>query len=77
MLDPREVAAAGPTIIVVLSVMFAAAAWVYTDAKTHAGRGNPIAASVGSLRLRTPVAWFLVCLVAGEMFIPLYVDSRG
>jgi hypothetical protein len=77
MLDPKEVAAAGPTIIVVLSVMFAAAAWVYADAKTHAGRGNPIAASVGSLRLRTPVAWFLVCLVAGEMFIPLYVDSRG
>ncbi|MDT5260468.1 MAG: hypothetical protein QOD10_5548 [Mycobacterium sp.] len=68
---------AGPMVVFVLSVMFAAAVWVYTDAKTHAGQGSPIAVSIGSLRLHTPVAWFLACLILGELFIPIYVESRG
>jgi hypothetical protein len=72
-----DTAIAGPMVVFVLCVMFAAAVWVYTDAKTHAGQGNPIAVSVGSLRLNKPVAWFLACLLLGELFIPIYVESRG
>lgn len=72
-----DAAIAGPMVVVVLSITFAAAVWVYTDAKTHAEQGNPIAVSIGSLRLHTPAAWFLACLLLGELFIPIYVDSRG
>jgi hypothetical protein len=68
---------AAPTVFMMLSIMFIAAAWVYSDAKTQADQGNPIDVSVGSLRLNTPVAWFLACLVLAELFIPLYVESRG
>jgi hypothetical protein len=66
-----------PMVILVLSIMFAAAVWVYTDAKTHAGQGNPIAVSIGSLRIHSPMAWFLACLLLGELFIPIYIDSRS
>ena len=61
----------------VLSIVFAAAVWIYADAKTHAGRGNPIVFSWGALHLSTPAAWFFACLLLGELFVPLYIDSRS
>jgi len=72
-----EAATAGLMAVFLASALFAAAVWVYSDAKTHAGRGRSIAVSVGTLRLDTPAAWFLACLLLGEFFIPMYVDSRG
>lgn len=58
-------------------IIVAMAAWVYQDARAHAGRGRPIISSYGSLQLNTPMAWFLACLVMWETFFPLYLDSRG
>jgi hypothetical protein len=60
-----------------VSIMFAAAAWVYADAKTYVGRGNPIVFSSGAFHLSTPAAWFFACLLLGELFVPVYIDSRG
>jgi len=74
---PMNATIAGPMAVFVLCIIFAAAVWVYTDAKAHAGQGNPIAVSIGSLRLHTPAAWFFACLLLGELFIPIYVDSRS
>lgn len=64
-------------VFVLLSSVFAAAVWVYSDAKTYARRGNPIVFSWGALHLSTPAAWFLACLLLGELFIPVYVDNRS
>jgi hypothetical protein len=69
-------AAAAFAVVIVLGAVFAAAAWVYTDARMHARRGNPIVGSAGSLHVRTPAGWFFACLLLAELFIPLYVDSR-
>ena len=75
---PTAGSAAGALIalLAVLTIALAAAAWVYTDAKASSGRGRPVTVSVGSLRISTPTAWFLACLVLSEMFLPLYIDSR-
>jgi hypothetical protein len=61
----------------VLSIMFAAAVWVYSDAKAHVQRGNAIVLSWGGLNLSTPAAWFCACLLMGELFVPVYIDNRG
>lgn len=60
----------------VLSIMFAAAVWVYSDAKTHVQRGYAIAVSWGGFNLNTPAAWFVACLFMGELFVPVYLDNR-
>ncbi len=64
-------------VFVLLAIAGATAVWVYTDAQKSAGRGRPIISSVGSIQLRTPVAWFLGCLLLWELVFPLYIDSRG
>jgi hypothetical protein len=64
-------------VLLVLGIVFATAVWVYTDAKTSAGRGRPIVGSVGSVQLSTPVAWFFACLLLWELFFPLYIDCRS
>jgi hypothetical protein len=68
--------AAALALVIVLGAVFAAAAWVYTDARMHARRGNPIVCSAGALHVHTPAGWFFACLLLAELFLPLYVDSR-
>jgi hypothetical protein len=67
---------AAVVLVFVLSIMFAAAAWVHADASTHARRGNPIVGSAGAFHVRTPAGWFFACLLLAELFLPLYLDSR-
>jgi hypothetical protein len=64
-------------VAVVLIILMAGAAWVYLDAKEQAQRGNPVVFSVNSFQLSTPVKWFVCCLLLGELFFPLYLDSRS
>lgn len=64
-------------VLVLLSIVFATAVWVYMDAEASAGRGRPTVRSVGSFQLRTPAAWFFACLLMWELFFPLYIDSRN
>lgn len=63
-------------VFVLLGIAVATALWVYADARESAERGRPIVSSVGSIQLRTPVAWFLACLLLWEFVFPLYIDSR-
>jgi hypothetical protein len=63
-------------LVFVVGIVFAAAAWVYADARTHARRGNPIVGSAGAFHVRTPAGWFVACLLLAELFLPLYFDSR-
>lgn len=64
-------------ILLLVVIVLATAAWVYTDAKASAGRGRPIVSSVGSVRLSTPIAWFVACVLLWEFCFPLYIDSRS
>jgi hypothetical protein len=63
-------------VALVLGVVFAIAAWIYSDARMHVRRGRPIVFSTGAFRLRTPTGWFFASLVMPELIIPLYIDSR-
>jgi hypothetical protein len=63
-------------VLLLLGCVLAAAAWVHSDARAHARRGRPVVSEIGSLELRTPVSWFLACLVLPEMVLPAYVESR-
>lgn len=50
--------------------------WVYVDAQAHAERGTPVIFRGGSLKVDTPAAWALVCLILWALFFPLYLASR-
>jgi hypothetical protein len=52
-------------------------AWVYVDAQQRTGRGERVSVAVGTLRIETPEAWFLGCLVLYVIFMPLYVTATG
>ncbi|MEV4705465.1 hypothetical protein [Actinoplanes sp. NPDC049316] len=51
--------------------------WVYRDARNRQRRGNPATVAVGSLRVETPEAWFLGCLLLVVVFVPLYLTATG
>jgi hypothetical protein len=64
-----------PMLVVVIVV--ATDAWVYTDAKARAERGRPVTFSYGSFAIETPIAWFLGCLILWVLFFPLYLTMSG
>lgn len=67
------------TVLVPLLVLLALLAvdrWVYVDAQAHAERGNPVIFRSGSLKVDTPTAWALGCLILWILFFPLYLASR-
>ncbi|GAB3806882.1 hypothetical protein [Micromonospora zhanjiangensis] len=61
--------------IAVLLVMFGSDLWVLTDARGRARRGDPVSVRIGNLRVETPEAWFLGCLVLWVIFMPLYLTA--
>jgi len=63
--------------ILVLLVVLALDAWVYSDARKRLRRGDPVSVSVGSVRVETPEAWFLGCLILWVVFFPLYLVASG
>lgn len=50
--------------------------WVYVDAQAHAERGNPVIFRNGNLKVDTPAAWALGCLILWVLFFPLYLANR-
>lgn len=52
-------------------------AWVYADARQRARRGERVSVAIGTLRIDTPAAWFLGCLVLYVIFLPLYLTATG
>ena len=63
--------------LVFLAVALTADAWVYADAKGRIRRGRPAVFAVGSIRMATPEAWFLGCLLAWVVVFPLYLTVTG
>jgi hypothetical protein len=71
---PRNMTATAP--ILVLLVLLGIVSWVHSDAKARAERGAPVIFAAGNLRLDTPAAWAIACLVLGVIAFPLYLTSR-
>ncbi|TQS26301.1 hypothetical protein [Microbispora sp. KK1-11] len=63
--------------ILVLIAACAVDAWVYADAKEHLRRGHPAVFTFGPVRIATPEAWFLGCLIMWAVFFPLYLTVTG
>jgi hypothetical protein len=60
----------------VLLALLAADRWVYVDAQLHAERGSPVIFTRGDVKVDTPAAWALGCLVLSVVFFPLYLARR-
>jgi hypothetical protein len=58
-------------LVVVLDV------WVYVDAQRRIDARRPVVASIGTLVLETPAAWFFACLVLWVLFFPMYLVARS
>jgi hypothetical protein len=65
------------TAIFVLFVVLAVDGWVYADARERQKRGNRVTVALGSVRVETPEAWFLGCLILWVVFVPLYLTATG
>jgi len=63
--------------IVVVILVLGADIWVYTDARAHAERGDPVVFSIGSIELDSPEAWAVVCLILWVFAFPIYLASRN
>jgi cytochrome c oxidase assembly factor CtaG len=62
--------------VLVLLVVLATDLWVYADATANRERGTPVVFSFGNLKLGTPTAWFLACLLLWIVFFPAYIATR-
>jgi hypothetical protein len=51
--------------------------WVYADARRCAAAGSPVFLRIGRIRIDTPVAWFVGCVVLWIFFFPMYLVSRS
>lgn len=71
---PGSAAALVP--LFVLLALLAVDRWVYVDAQAHAESGKPVIFRSGSLKVDTPAAWALGCLILWVLFFPLYLASR-
>ena len=70
-------APAGLTVaLLILLVVAATDAWIYFDAKRQRDLGEPVVLTVGSLRVETPEAWLLACIVLWIIAVPLYLTGR-
>jgi hypothetical protein len=69
----------GGMVVSVALVLAAVASdvWVLGDARDRQRRGSPASVSIGSLRIETPEAWFLGCVVLWVIFMPLYLTATG
>ena len=63
--------------LVVLGVLLLTVAWVFQDATAHAEHGERVEAVIGSLRVDSPNAWAVGCLVLWVFFFPLYLRARS
>src|SRR6059058_2515649 len=61
--------------ILIMLVVLAVDAWVYADARKRLQEGDRVTISAGSLRVATPEAWFLGCLILWVVFFPLYLTA--
>ena len=60
----------------ILLVVVATDAWVYADARHQRDRGAPVVLTIGSIRIESPEAWLLACIVLWVIAVPLYLTGR-
>lgn len=65
----------GPLLLVVF--VLGTDLWVLRDARDRAAEGRPVVLELGTLRIDTPEAWFVACLLLWVVFMPLYLVIRG
>ncbi|GAB1817743.1 hypothetical protein [Herbidospora sp. RD11066] len=63
--------------LLALFVLLTTGAWVHSDAHARRERGTLPVVTVGTLRIDSPAAWFLGCLVLWVVFFPLYLTATG
>jgi hypothetical protein len=63
-------------IIVALAIL-AIHISVYTDARAHAEKGDPVVFSIGSIRLDSPEVWAVACLILFVFAFPIHLACRS
>lgn len=63
--------------VAVLLLVLGSDVWVFADARERLRRGERVSVAVGALRVETPAAWLLGCLVLYVIFMPLYLTATG
>ena len=51
--------------------------WVYLDARSRAGKNQPVSVQMGSLLIEEPKVWLAFCAVLFVFFFPLYLVARS
>lgn len=62
--------------LVPLVVVLVADVWVYTDARARRGTGHEPGVRIGALRIDSPEAWAIGCLVLFVVAFPTYLVAR-
>jgi hypothetical protein len=62
--------------LIFLLIALATDLWVYLDAERQRDAGEPVVLVVGGLRIETPQAWLVACLVLWIVAVPLYLTGR-
>ena len=63
-------------VLVPLVLVLAADLWVYADARARQATGHEPGVRIGSLRVNTPEAWAMGCLVFFVIVFPTYLVAR-
>ncbi len=62
--------------MVVVTVIAAASAWVFGDARSRTARGHPVVAILFGHTIAEPSTWAVLCLAGSVVFIPMYLVAR-
>lgn len=60
----------------ILLIVLASDTWVYLDARRQCAAGEPVVFVLGGLRIETPEAWLIACIVLWIIALPLYITGR-
>lgn len=63
-------------ILVPVALTLVADAWVYRDARLRQVAGHEPTVQIGMLRVDSPEAWLVGCLVMFALAFPLYLIAR-
>jgi len=63
--------------VLVVSVIAAASAWVFSDARARTSRGHPVVAILFGHTVAEPTTWAVLCLAGCVVFMPMYFVARG
>jgi hypothetical protein len=62
--------------MVLLLVVVGTDGWVYRDAARQRDAGEPVVLVIGTLRIGTPAAWLIACLLVWVSAVLFYLAGR-